>query len=60
MPSPEAVDRPGTHDMARPDGPNDQGQTFSEYAFVLLLVVIVVAGAVTVLAPPIQAFFQGF
>ncbi|MEO1060744.1 MAG: hypothetical protein AAFZ07_04950 [Actinomycetota bacterium] len=46
--------------MARPDEPDDLGQTFSEYAFVLLLVVIVVAGAVTVLAPPIQALFQGF
>ncbi len=46
--------------MARPDEQNDRGQTFSEYAFVLLLVVIVVAGVVTVLAPPIQGFFEGF
>lgn len=60
MPSPEAADRPGTYDMARPDEPGDLGQTFSEYAFVLLLVVIVVAGVVTVLAPPIQGFFEGF
>jgi hypothetical protein len=63
MPSPvrsAEADRRGTHDMARPDEPNDRGQTFSEYAFVLLLVVIVVAGAVAVLAPPIQGFFEGF
>ncbi len=46
--------------MARDGEPNDRGQTFSEYAFVMLLVVIVVAGAVALLAPSIQGLFEGF